>query len=59
MKILKENFDTTEHQLHCQDTDGSHSMTVFQTVFGWITDLEIEADGNTIELLKVDALHCL
>ncbi len=60
MKILKENFDTTEHKLHCQDADGArHSMTVFQAVFGWITDLEIEADGNMIELLQVDALHCL
>ncbi len=59
MKILKENFGTTEHKLHCQDADGAHSMAVFQATFGWITDLETEADGNMIELLKVDALHCL
>jgi hypothetical protein len=59
MKILKENFDTIEHKLHCQDADGAHSMTMFQAVFGCITDSEIEADGNTIELLKFDAFHCL
>ena len=59
IKILKDNFDTTEHKLHHQDCDGSHTSTVFQAVFGWIADKEIDADGNTVDLLKVDAMHCL
>jgi hypothetical protein len=59
MKILKQNFDIVEHKLHCQDGHGTHSMTMFHAVFGWTTDLEIHANENTIELLKVDALHCL
>ena len=59
IKILKENFDTKDHILHHQDGEGSHKMTVFQAVFGWITDAEMDADGNTVDLLKVDALHCL
>jgi hypothetical protein len=26
MKILKYNFDTIEHKLHCQDADGAHAF---------------------------------
>ena len=59
IKIPKENFDTKEHILHHQDGEGSHKMTTFQAVFGWITDAKMDADGNTVGLLKVDALHCL
>ncbi len=59
IKILKENFDTKEHILHHQDDEGSHTMTMFQAIFGWITDAEIDADGNANILLKDDALHCL
>ncbi len=61
MGTLKGLFDTPDHVMEMKDAEGTHKMSSFDALFGFIQPGNFrEVDAEGMETIKsVDAVTCL